>query len=118
MEKSLKQVTEPDLMVIPFMRITGVQFKKTPGWFKRLESGSRRRGKLVSWFDHYGRMKENPEILVVEPYGSLTSSNLKELQRFCDEHELDYVVFPTSAYSPTQTMHVRIWPLQVDAPDF
>jgi hypothetical protein len=117
MEKSLKQITNPDLMVVPFMRVTGVQFRKRPAWFEKLRP---KKGQIkpVSWFDHYGRMKENPDVLVVEPYGSLMGGDLKELQTFCDEHGLDYMVFPTSAYSPTQTMHVRIWPRHLPAPDF
>ena len=73
MEKSLKQVTEPDLMVIPFMRITGVQFNKTPAWYKKIRP---KKGQIkpVSWFDHCGKMRQNEEILVVEPYGSLTGT--------------------------------------------
>jgi len=117
MEKSIKQVTDEALMVVPFMRVTGVQFKKTPKWFQKIEP-KKGKAKPVSWFDHYGRMKENPDVLVVEPYGSLMGSDLEELQSFCDEYQLDYMVFPTSAYAPTQTMHVRIWPRHLDIPDF
>jgi hypothetical protein len=71
MEKSLKQVTELDLMVIPFMRITGVHFGKTPAWYKKIRP-KKGQIKVVSWFDHCGKMKQNKEVLVVEPSGSLT----------------------------------------------
>lgn len=117
MESSLKQITDPDLMVIPFMRVIGVRFRKTPAWFKKIRQ---KKGQIkhVSWFDHLGILKRCPQVLVVEPYGFLTRRNLKELQSFCDEHDLDYLVFPTSAYAPTQTMHVRVWPRHLNAPDF
>jgi hypothetical protein len=117
MKSSLKKITGTDLMVIPFMRVTGVRFRKTPTWFRKIR---RKNGQVkhVSWFDHFGILKERPQVLVVEPYGSLTGRNLKELQFFCDEHDLEYLIFPTSAYSPTQTMHVRIWPRSLNAPDF
>ena len=62
-------------------------------------------------------MQQSPDVLVVEPYGELDKGALRNLLDFCDKYELDCMVFPTSA-SPTQTMHVRIWPKDLPRPDY
>ena len=100
------------------MGVGRVEFRKRPRWFTRLDAQPRKKSKLVSWFDHHGRLKENREVLVVEPYGTLSRQQLEELSVFCDKHNLDYMLFPNSQYFPRQTMHVRIWPRHLPTPDF
>ncbi len=96
----MKQLTETDLYCATIMWITRVRFGKIPRWSKRIEIKCK--GKPVYWFDHFGSMQQSPDVLVVEP---------------CDKYELDFMIFPTSV-SPTQTMHVRIWPKDVPRPDY
>lgn len=65
MEETLIEMSEESRYVLSLdlMHIRDVQFRKHPRWFQRTLAQPDGGPKAVSWFDHHGRLKDNPDVL-------------------------------------------------------
>lgn len=66
------------------------------------------------WGDHMGMITyEGQDYLVAEPY-DLSMGDVEQLQKFCSQHGLRYVITATSWHFPTRTLRIVLWPRDRD----
>ena len=92
---------------LPLYARSDINRRRRPAWHNRLL-----RGKFqglfpcFEWYDPVGSVGDR---LTAKPYG-LSSDDVRELMKFCDENQLDFHIGAISQWYPTRTVCIEIWP--------